>query len=339
MKMIFVTGCDAAFFNTLLITLQSFAETLPDQQLLVCDYGLHPQQAQYLRIRGQLLERPLGLQEGIHVTGYKAALVRYLKHSKRYQASTDLVIWIDADLTFIDIGIQDFEKVMQAMDERQCDVAACSIGSTIEDMCHIFVDPAVLAPFKAIVQTSSINTQAPYFSTGIFFCRSEKLLQHWDERTSQLEFHPLYEQNMFNVVLQEDKTPYLDLDIEMWQVQGAVLDRLALLPKPNGRASATVGDKTIKILHSTSPLPNHLWVGRAQFQVQDVQLLGLLKLIAIRPITELQLNLLASYVSTHKQALFDAGLIGLAPRAINGYEFAPILDDQRPVMTSAPAMK
>jgi len=337
--MIFVTGCDAAFFNTLLITLQSFAETLPDQQLLVCDYGLHSQQAQYLRARGQLLERPPGLQEGIHVTGYKAALVRYLKHSNRYQASTDMVIWIDADLTLIDIGMQDFQKVVQAMDERQCDVAACSIGSTIEDMCHIFVDPAVLAPFKAIVQTSKINAQAPYFSTGIFFCRSEKLLQHWDSRTSQLEFHPLYEQNMFNVVLQEDKTPYLDLDIEVWQVQGAVLDKLALLPKPNGRASATVGDKAVKILHSTSPLPNHLWVGRARFQVQEVQFTGILKLIASRPITELQLNLLASYIATHKQALFDAGLVSLAPNPIGGYEFVPAPDGASPAMSSAPAMR
>lgn len=337
--MIFVTGCDAAFFNTLLITLQSFAENLPDQQLLVCDYGLHPQQVQYLRARGQLLERPADLKAGIHVTGYKASLVRYLNKSNQYQSKSDIVIWIDADLTLINIGIDDFIKVVQAMDDRQYDVAACSIGSTIEDMCHIFVDPVVLAEFKSIVQASGIDAKAPYFSTGIFFCRSEKLLQDWDERTSKLEFHPLYEQNMFNVVLQEDHTPYLDLDIEMWQAQGAVLDELVLIPKPNGRANVKVDDKPIKILHSTSPLPNHLWIGRAKLQVQDVELIGILKLIASRPITELQLNLLASYISTHKQALFDAGLVRLASSPMNGYEFAPIQDDQRPAMTSAPAMK
>ena len=337
--MIFVTGCNAAFFNTLLITLQSFAESLPDQTLLVCDYGLHPQQAQYLRARGQLLERPADLKEGVHVTGYKAALVRYLNNSNHYLSKSDIVIWVDADLTLIDIGVNDFKSVVQTMDERQCDVAACSIGFTIEEMCHIFVDPLVLAEFKAIVQSSGIDANAPYFSTGIFFIRSEKLLKDWDERTSKLEFHPLYEQNMFNVVLQEDKAPYLDLEIEIWQAQGAVLDKLVLLPKPNGRAGATVNGKSIKILHSTSPLANHLWVGRAQLQVQDVQLIGLLKLILARPMTELQLNLLATYVTTHKQALFEAGLITLAPSPINGYQFAPIADDARPVMTSAPQMK
>jgi len=337
--MIFVTGCDAGFFNTLLITLQSFAEKIPNQRLLVCDYGLHPQQAQYLRTKGLLLERPADLPQGTHVTGCKAALIRYLKNNHLYQSRAEMVIWIDADLTLIDLGMSDFEQVVQEMDKQQCDVAACSTGSSIEAMSNIFVDPLVLAEFKAIIQSSGIDANAPYFSTGLFFCRSEKLLQDWDKRTSKLEFHPLYEQNMFNVVLQEDKSPYLDLDIEVWQAQGAVLDRLNLLPKPYGRASVTVDGKAVKILHSTSPLPNHLWIGRAQLQVQDVQLMGLLKLISARPITELQLNLLASYISAHKQALFEAGLISLAQNSINGYQFAPIADDARPVITSAPQMK
>ena len=203
--MIFVTGCDAAFFNTLLITLQSFAEKIPDQKLLVCDYGLHPAQAQYLRARGQLLERPADLKQGTHVMGCKAALVRYLNNCKVYQSKADMVIWIDADLTLIDIGIEDFQKVVQAMDERQCDVAACSTGPSIEEMSNIFVDPLVLAEFKAIIKERAINPTAPYFSTGLFFCRSEKLLKDWDERTSKLEFHPLYEQNMFNIVLQVNR--------------------------------------------------------------------------------------------------------------------------------------
>ena len=39
MNIIFVTGGDAAFFNSMLVGLQSFAERLPDQRLLVCDFG------------------------------------------------------------------------------------------------------------------------------------------------------------------------------------------------------------------------------------------------------------------------------------------------------------
>lgn len=337
--MIFITGCDAGFFNTLLITLQSFAEKLPGERLLVCDYGLHPQQAQYLRAKGQLLERPIDLPQGTHVTGCKAALIRYLKNSNVYQSGTEIVIWIDADLTLIDLSIGDFEQVVQEMDKTQCDVAACSMGSSIQAMSDIFVDPSVFAEFKEIIQASGIDARKPYFSTGIFFCRSVKLLEDWDKRTSKLQFHPLYEQNMFNIVLQEDGIPYLELDIEVWQVQGSSLDRVILCPAANGRATAKIGDKSIKILHSTSPLPNHLWVGRARLQVEDVQINGIFKLIASRPITELQLNLLASYIVTHKQALYAAGLVGLAPNPINGYEFAPTPDDASPVMSSAPAMR
>ena len=334
--MIFVTGCNAGFFNTLLITLQSFAEAIPDHPLLVCDFGLHPQQAQYLRAKGQLLERPADLPMETHVLG---ALLRYLQNSNHYQSKNEMVIWVDADLTLIDVSIDDFKQVLQKMDQHQYDVAACSTGSTIEEMSNIFVDPSVLSQFKGMIQSSHIDAKQPYFSVGIFFCRSEQFLRDWDERSSRLEFHPLYEQNVFNIVLQEHKTPYLDLDIDEWQVQGSALDQVLLQPKSNGRAAGKMGDKSIKILHTTSPLPNHLWVGRAKLQVQDVQIVGILKLIAARPVTELQLNLLASYIATHKQALFNAGLVSLAPSPIDGYEFAPIPDGQNPVMSSAPAMR
>ena len=337
--MIFVTGCDAAFFNTLLITLQSFAEKLPNQSLLVCDFGLHPQQAQYLRNLGLLLERPESLQEGTHVTGRKAALVRYLNNSKYYQIKSDVVIWVDADLTLIDIGMDDFVQVLNAMNQHQCDVAACGSGFTIEQMSHFYVDPSALADFKEIIQSSGIDAQAVYFSTGIFFSRSEKLLQDWDERTSKLQFHPLYEQNMFNIALQENQATYLDLDLDVWQAQGSALNNIYLTPQPNGRATANVGEKSVKILHSTSPFANHLWVGRARMQVQELILNGLFKLIAARPITELQLNLLASYLVTHKQALFEAGLISVAPNPINGYEFVPVPNEQGRVMDIAPEMR
>lgn len=337
--MIFVTGCDAAFFNTLLITLQSFSEKLSNQVLLVCDFGLHPQQAHYLRSKGMLLERPLDLPLGTHVTGCKAALVRYLNGSAHYRVKTDIVIWIDADFTFLDISMNDFEQIVHAMNQSHCDVVACGSGFSIEQMSHFFADPSILTEFKAIIKSSGIDANAVYFSTGIFFCRSEKLLQDWDRRTSQLHFHPLYEQNMFNIVLQENAVSYLDLDIDVWQAQGSALDKITVLPLPSGRAAVNIDNKSVKILHSTSPFINHLWVGRASLKVQEVELAGNFKLIAARPIIELQLNLLASYLATHKQALFDAGVVKLAPNSIKGYEFVPFPEEQNRVMGAAPELR
>jgi hypothetical protein len=58
MNVIFVTGSDAAFFNSMLVGLQSFAERMPGQRLLVCDFGFSGAQAAFLRGLGVLLERP-----------------------------------------------------------------------------------------------------------------------------------------------------------------------------------------------------------------------------------------------------------------------------------------
>ena len=64
MNIVFVTGADSAFFNSLLVCLQSFAERLPGRRLLVCDFGLTPAQAAFLRGLGQLLARPPALASG-----------------------------------------------------------------------------------------------------------------------------------------------------------------------------------------------------------------------------------------------------------------------------------
>jgi hypothetical protein len=61
MKVLFVTGSDAAFFNSLLILLQSFAERMPGQRLLICDFGLKPAQARFLRDLDVLVPRPAEL--------------------------------------------------------------------------------------------------------------------------------------------------------------------------------------------------------------------------------------------------------------------------------------
>jgi len=58
MNILYVTGCDAPFFNSLLICLQSFTERMPRHRLLVCDFGLTGAQAEFLHGLGALLTRP-----------------------------------------------------------------------------------------------------------------------------------------------------------------------------------------------------------------------------------------------------------------------------------------
>jgi hypothetical protein len=94
MNIIFVTGSDAAFFNSMLVGLQSFAERMPGQRLLVCDFGFDGAQAGFLRGLDVLLERPpmLASEGAFHC---KAALLAYLRHNGQQIGPDDVVVWLE----------------------------------------------------------------------------------------------------------------------------------------------------------------------------------------------------------------------------------------------------
>ena len=124
MNIIFVTGSDAAFFNSTLVGLRSFAERMPDQRLLVCDFGFDGAQAGFLRGLGMLLERPPMLEsEGAFHC--KAALLAYLRHNGQQIGPDDVVVWLDADLTLMDVGVADFAAVLTAMVSAGVAIAVC----------------------------------------------------------------------------------------------------------------------------------------------------------------------------------------------------------------------
>jgi hypothetical protein len=78
MNILFVTGCNSPFFNSLLVGLQSFAERLPGHRLLVCDFGLTSAQANFLRGLDLWLAQPPNLGRS-GVFDCKAALISYLR--------------------------------------------------------------------------------------------------------------------------------------------------------------------------------------------------------------------------------------------------------------------
>ena len=324
MPCLFITGSNNGFFNSLLITLQSFTVRLPGQRLLVCDYGMAHQQREFLRSKGQLLERPPSLAADADVLACKAALLRYLLHAGIDMNDYDAIIWIDADLTFMGVAIEDFALIVDKMKVSNIGVAACSAGSSIAQMSNIFTDSSVLEPFKQEIIQSGIDAGQPYFSVGLVVFRSQALLERWDELTSKFSWHPLYEQNMFNIVVYRDQMLVMNMDIEEWQAQGASLDKIQIQMDQMNLPIASIGNKNIKILHTTSPLNNHIQVIKAKLSVLDVVLFGSFKLLRAKDMLSTQLNFLASYVAANKQILFQLGLCQLNPNAIAGYEFVPL---------------
>jgi hypothetical protein len=322
MNILFVTGSDAAFFNSLLVCLQSFSERMPRHRLFVCDFGLTPAQAEFLRGLGIWLERPPELaREGVFHC--KAALSRYLSHGGHSIDDHDAVVWIDADLTFMGVSARDFEAVIADMTGAAAGVAICRepTGRTIAQV----AGAARMAPFARMVEAAALDGSRPYVSTGLFFCRSAALLSRWEEMTRSVADHPPFEQNMFNFVLHRDAVAFLALDCEAWQAQGDSLDKVRLVSSAAGeRPAARIGDKEIKTLHATSSKQGHLLIAPCRLTVRGLDLSGPFKLFLAEPLRLHQLQLLALFVAVHGDALQRLGICTPAAQPIEGFRFTTL---------------
>lgn len=324
MSPLFVTGSDGAFFNSLLACLQSFAERMPGHRLLVCDFGLTGPQADFLRGLDLLLPRPLDLA-GAGVFHAKTRLARYLEHSGR--GNDDALVWLDADLTLMKVGIGDFQAAIERMKGAGAQIAACAepSGRNLGQMIALFAEPAKMAPFRQLAADADLGPDLPYFSTGLFFCRSAAFLQRWAEAARDVADHPLFDQNVFNVVLHREAIPFLILDCDEWQAQGRSLDALSLaVPPEGGRPVARIGERNIKTLHTTSSAPGHLLIANCRLTVRNIELTGPFKLFLAEPLRLHQLQLLASFVAIHADALARLGLCTRAARPAEGFAFATL---------------
>ncbi len=324
-EILFVTGSDSAFFNSLLVCLQAFSERMPGHRLMVCDFGLTDAQAEFLRSLDALLERPPAVASG-GVFQCKGALGHYLRHNGQVTENFGTVIWLDADLTLMEASIGDFQSVIAEMTSAGAAIAACiePAGRNLGLMIAQFPD-AALAPFARIVADEGIDSRLPYFSSGLFFCRSADFLDRWHALTLAVDPHPLFEQNMFNVALHRGAGPILALDCEEWQAQGYSLDQVQLLAAaPGRRPSARIGDKNIKTLHATSPAARHLLIAQCRITVRDIDLTGPFKLLFAEPLRMHQLQLLGLFLATHRAELLRLGLCTYHASPIEGFEFVTL---------------
>ena len=246
MNVLFATGSDSAFFNSLLVCLQAFAERMPDCRLFVCDFGLTDAQSQFLRGLGLWLDRPPALRSSGPFR-CKAALLRYLLHNGKKVEDYDAIVWLDADLTLMEVGKIDFQAVIDDMSLARAEIALCHAGMNVSQVISLFGESSRMLPFARSVADAAIDGSLPYFSTGLFFCRSAAVLSRWDELTESVIDHPLLDQNVFNVVLHRDAVPLIVLDLEEWQAQGESLDRVQLIVSVNNvRPTARIAEKNLK---------------------------------------------------------------------------------------------
>ena len=321
MNILFVSGGDQAFFNSLLVCLQSFSERVAGHRLLVCDFGFSPGQAQFLRGLGVLLERPAACAaDGVFVC--KAALGRYLRQSGHRIEDYAAVVWLDADLTLMEVSERDFGAVIAAMQQDGAAVAACGepAGGSLAQVAA----ERGMAPFARALADESLDGSAPYFSSGLIFCRSATLLDDWEQATRRVAAHPVYEQNMFNVAVHRNRLPFVTLECEQWQAQGRSLDGVQLVAGAGARPAARLGDKNINTLHATSPELRHLLIAQCRLTVHGLDLCGPFKLLMAEPLRLHQLQLLSLFVAVHGEALLRLGICTPAAKSAAGFDFTTL---------------
>src|SRR5277367_249815 len=97
---------------------------MPGQRLLVCDFGLTDAQAGFLRGLGLLLERP-PILDAHGVFFRKAGLFHYLHHNNCNADGSEAVMWLDADVTLMDVGLGDIGSALADMQSADADIAVC----------------------------------------------------------------------------------------------------------------------------------------------------------------------------------------------------------------------
>lgn len=317
MRLQFVTGANGAFFPTLMVLLQSFAEQIGGTLPYVCDYGLTANQREFLRRRGLLLERLPALGPPMSPLREKAILHEYFRHTGL--DATDNVIWLDGDLTIVRCSRADIEAIVTSMVEHEIEIAACPQGTMAEVLDVFRRQGTAGAPFAELLAESAIDTAKPYYSTGIFFCRSANFLERWSKISRRAPDQPVLDQNLFNVVAHRGTRPVLPLEIDLWQAQGETLGRLLIeTDAAHGRSFALLDGRVVKILHATSTTTRDLFIAPASFSVADLVLEGAFKLLRREPLLDLQLGLLGRFLIQHRTELLELGLCRPGP-AVDGY--------------------
>src|SRR5262249_7235461 len=156
----------------------------------------------------------------------KAILIDYFRHSGVGTGALDAIVWLDGDLTFVGSSRADFEGVAAEMGRRNIEIAASQQGTIVGMLEALRRQGSPTAPFEQLLPANTVDAASPYYSTGVFLCRSPGFLERWSELSRNALDQPVIDQNVFNAIVHRGGHPVLPLDIDIWQAQGETLDRV-----------------------------------------------------------------------------------------------------------------
>lgn len=244
MRLVVATGCDARMFWQTLILLESAGAELP---VMVCDYGLAPDQAEHLRRRGRLLEP---IQDGWsperrHVFYYKTALGQFL----RGIPDADMVAWLDADTVLSPGAATALSALAADLAAQGASVAACpdGIGRFAEFADVISPRHAAQDLFRPSFRAYGLDDARIYLNVGVFLCRPA-FLADWDAVALAIPPQICLDQSAFNIAAHRGGGLHV-LPAETWNCHSTLLDSVALVD-----GTPMAGAARVQVLHATSTL-------------------------------------------------------------------------------------
>ncbi|MBB6254818.1 hypothetical protein [Nitrospirillum iridis] len=307
---LYVTGADRRYFATTLLLLESFARRLPEDALMVCDYGLTPGQRAYLAERGQLLDRPGSVPETLHPYAKKAAILDYVG-DRPWRG----LCWIDADMLVAGLDADLMTRLWGRMEAAGAEIALTTDinGISLQDVAALDEGGTAMAPFRALLADSGADRTAPYLSVGFWLCRSRALLAEWDRRSRGLVPHPLFEQNVMALLAHGGHWGHagraLLLDPVEWQPQNHLLPLIR--PQDTGAAGDgyVVRGRPVRLIHCTASRHCFMDVYDGHVQLGRQALAGYFRILRNPALRAFQTGLLHDHVARHGDALVRHGLL------------------------------
>ena len=297
----FVTGANADYFPMVACLIESFSRHNHRRRIKVCDFGLTPEQASFLRRFGALLERPDTVEQS-EAFSLKANLRLFLG-----RLEVGDLVWIDADCLILG----DLEAALDeagAFSAGQAISAAPvwgeqrTLGQFLQSGRH---RPEDVMPFRLALEREGIPFDEPYVNSGVILFRGRGSLDRWADIYRSMDPHVLREQNAFNILCHQ--AGYHPLDRAVFNITHEGLAEIRRSSDAEGNGW-DCGGRPACIAHNTGYTAHH--VSEISFAYRDRRygVPGKLRTFENPDLAQYQRSLLSSFLRRMGRPLVEAGV-------------------------------
>ncbi|MBF0420031.1 MAG: hypothetical protein HQL78_07685 [Magnetococcales bacterium] len=287
-----VTGANAAYFPMLCVLQGAYQLYMPGTRLMVCDFGLTLGQARFLAAKNILLPKPDGLLLDRHVYYYKGSMYRYMEH-----LDFASMLWIDCDCLPVGSLDQELKTIVRQNHAGEnhllaaVDVNAPTLGDFVRN--HRYQ----VAPMTRLITDRNLSLDLPYLSAGLFLLNNHAVLDQYARIMQDIPEHLLFDQNAFNVAVHSGKMALIELDRDVWNSSGALLEALTWEDTANALPVLYRDGKRVWNIHvSDGKEQQHVQLTKMDVAMPGGRFRGLLREPRREDLRRLILDILANYL-------------------------------------------